>query len=63
MKMNMKMYNPCETCYNRFGHEYTPDCDEQCEFANLVKENKRLRAELSNIIHGRVYSKKVEDIV
>ena len=57
------MYNPCETCYNRFGHEYTPDCDEQCEFASLVKENKRLRAELSNIIHGRGYSKKVQDIV
>lgn len=57
------MYNPCETCYSRFGHEYTSDCDEKCEFASLVKENKCLRAGLSNIIHGRDYAKKVEDIV
>ena len=57
------MYNPCETCYSRFGHEYTSDCDEKCEFASLVKENKRLRAELSNIIHGRDYTQRAEDIV
>lgn len=47
-----KMYNPCEICNLRFGHAYMPDCDEKCEFASVVKENKRLKAE-SNIVHCR----------
>ena len=37
------MYNPCFTCWNRFGHDYSSDCDNQCEYAQAVKELKELK--------------------
>lgn len=44
------MFNPCfEHCNLRFGKQYTPDCDDKCEFAKVVKEKKDLEKEL--LIH------------
>lgn len=41
------MFNPCvEHCFNRFGKQYTVDCDENCEFAKVIKEKKKLELEL-----------------
>lgn len=53
----MNMYNPCETCYLRFGHSYTGDCDEKCEYAKIAKSfdtlanvSKRMLDELHTIM-------------
>ncbi|MCM1232312.1 MAG: hypothetical protein NC489_19490 [Ruminococcus flavefaciens] len=41
------MMNPClEYCYNRYNKQYTSDCDDKCEFAKTVKENKLLKEEM-----------------
>lgn len=38
---------PCkELCYLRYGKQYTSECDTTCEFARVVAENKKLKAEL-----------------
>lgn len=44
------MFNPCmEYCKNKFNKEYTNDCDSICEYASVVKENRRLKAEIEAI--------------
>lgn len=43
--------NPCvELCYQRYEKEYTPDCDNKCEFAKIIKENKMLKEEMDRPI-------------
>ena len=34
------MYNPCLECYNRYGRQYTEECDEMCEYANILSKLK-----------------------
>ena len=34
------MYNPCFECLNRQGHSYTEECDNTCEYANIVAKLK-----------------------
>lgn len=34
------MYYPCEECLNRYGHSYTEECDETCEYANVISKLK-----------------------
>ena len=42
--------NPCiELCYLRYGKQYTPECDEFCDYAKAVKENKQLKVALEEI--------------
>ena len=37
------LFNPCvEHCYNRYGRQYSSDCDDKCEYAKVVKEKKLL---------------------
>ena len=38
--------NPCyDYCFLHFGLEYSPErCDETCEFAKAIQENKRLKS-------------------
>lgn len=44
------MFNPCmEYCKNKFNKEYTNDCDSICKYASVVKENRRLKAEIEAI--------------
>lgn len=31
------MFNPCTECYRKFGKQYTPECDNECEFAQCGK--------------------------
>lgn len=31
------MFSPCACCYARFGRSYTEDCDNKCEYANILK--------------------------
>ncbi len=45
--------NPCVAlCYARFGKEYTPECDNYCDYAKLHLESKRLRDELEQAKAG-----------
>lgn len=40
------MFNPCfEHCYQRFGKQYTSDCDDKCEFAKVAKEKRKIEEE------------------
>lgn len=34
------MYNPCFECQNRYGHSYTEECDNTCEYANVLSKLK-----------------------
>lgn len=34
------MYNPCFECMNRYGKEYTEECDNTCEYANALSKLK-----------------------
>ena len=34
------MYNPCFECYNRYGHSYTEECDNTCEYAHALSKLK-----------------------
>lgn len=37
------MFEPCyEHCYLRYGKQYTKECDDKCNYAKAVKENKEL---------------------
>ena len=42
--------NPCKDyCYYRYGKEYTPECDKNCDFAKEVNLRKKLEKELQEI--------------
>lgn len=50
MGVNMsKMCPYIDYCYNRFGRQYTPDCDNTCDYAIKVKENKMLKEYLKRL--------------
>ena len=34
------MYNPCFECMNRYGRQYTEECDSKCEYANAISKLK-----------------------
>lgn len=34
------MYNPCLECYNRYGKQYTEECDNTCEYAHALSKLK-----------------------
>lgn len=35
------MINPCiELCHQRYGKQYSSDCNDKCEYAKVVKEKK-----------------------
>ena len=37
------MFNPCvEHCFNRYGKQYSSECDGNCDYAKAVKEKKML---------------------
>ena len=45
-----ELFNPCyEHCYLRHGKEYGPGCDDTCEYAKAVKENREMREELDEL--------------
>lgn len=32
------MYNPCFECVNRYGREYSEECDRKCDYADLASQ-------------------------
>lgn len=50
------MFNPCFECWNRYGKQYTKECDSTCEYAVAVK----LIGELQNEI--KVLQDKIDDL-
>lgn len=44
------MYNPCFECLNRYGKQYTEECDDTCDYASAVKR------------HIDMYGSMIEDI-
>ena len=34
------MYNPCFECMNRYGRQYTEECDNKCDYANVMFQLK-----------------------
>lgn len=46
--------DPCiDYCFNHFGKEYTKDCDNNCEYAKAIAENKKLQANLAHVTAER----------
>ena len=46
--------DPCiDYCFNHFGKEYTKDCDNNCEYAKAIAENKKLQADLAHVTAER----------
>lgn len=41
------MYSPCVECYNRYGKQYTFDCDDKCDYAKVMKDKKILENKLN----------------
>lgn len=50
----MQYYNPCSTCFTRFGKTYSPECDERCEFAKVFAMLKPYGTidEIVNMLNG-----------
>lgn len=47
------MLNPCvELCYQKYGKDYTPKCDKECEFAKVICENRELKKKLKELEKG-----------
>ena len=42
------MFSPCEMCKNRFGREYSVECDLKCEYAVLAKQKNDIISALRN---------------
>lgn len=34
------MYSPCFECMNRYGRQYTKECDSKCDYANVMSKLK-----------------------
>ena len=34
------MYSPCFECMNRYGRQYTEECDSKCDYANVMSKLK-----------------------
>ena len=45
------MYSPCMECLNRYGRQYTEDCDNTCEYAHAVKIRDACIEDKDVIIH------------
>lgn len=43
------MYSPCFECMNRYGRQYTEECDSTCEYAVAVKVISDLQTEIKNL--------------
>ncbi len=44
-----KMYNPCFECWNRYGKQYSEECDNSCEYAVAVKVINNLQDEINKL--------------
>ena len=47
------MYTPCWECLNRYGRQYSKECDDTCEYANEVKLKDIRIEELSEKLRQR----------
>ena len=52
--------NPCMECKNRYGREYSSECDDFCDYAKTCQENIRLRKELEDV--SNFYDKVLEQL-
>ena len=52
-----KMYNPCFECLNRYGHSYTSDCDNTCQYANALSKLKQFGGldEVLKVMNGDAF--------
>ena len=44
------LHNPCFECMNRYGKQYTKECDNECDYAKSVKEKKKIEKQLSDLM-------------
>ena len=43
------MYSPCFECLNRYGKQYSEECDNTCEYAVAVKYIGELQDEIKSL--------------
>ena len=48
------MHNPCFECSVRYGHSYIEECNNLCEYANIVSKLKALGGieEVTKVMSG-----------
>ena len=46
------MNNPCELCRAKFGKYITDECDKDCEFGRILKQNDILKNRCSALTGG-----------
>ena len=47
------MFNPCyEHCFLKYGRQYSKDCDNKCEYAKVIVENKALNKVRGYPVHN-----------
>ena len=45
------MFNPCyESCYLRYGKQYTEECDATCSYAKVWREKQELERILKAVV-------------
>lgn len=45
------MYNPCFECMNRYGKQYTEECNNTCDYAYAVKRDRDMGESMIKDIH------------
>ena len=48
------MNNPCELCRAKFGKYITDECDKDCEFGRISKQNDILKNRCFALTHGKL---------
>lgn len=43
------MYSPCFECLNRYGKQYSKECDGTCDYAVAVKAINSLQTEIKSL--------------
>ena len=48
--MSKERYSPCFECLNRYGRQYSKECDEFCDYAHSIKLRDIVIKDLEKIV-------------
>lgn len=50
------MFSPCFECYNRYGKQYTKECDTACEYAMITNIFKTILTHYEKCEYCKFYT-------